>query len=218
MQSDKQEENTPRAKTSTWTSSADVGSRGTRITMRVEEENAMANPAFQPNYITDLGTARNRCDDPSHPPRKYVGQITNLQFVNNPDNQQYRGKSSLQTTKAAQQDPTVEETTTSWTPHQTYDSRGNANFHQDSEGVVLTTPSNHPYCNYCKIPSHPRRSCPMRIKDLANRVDRLHHPNKGALESSKERRNKNRSPTTKYEDDANHNIGGQTQIQSSHVQ
>ena len=177
----------------------------------------MANPAFQPNYVTNLGTARNKCDDPSHPPRKYVGQITNLQFVNNPDNQQYRGKSSLQTTKAAQQDPTVEETTTSWTPHQTYDSKGNSNFHQDSEGVVLTTPSGHPYCAYCRIPSHPRRSCPMRIKDLTNQVDRLYHPSRGIVESNNERRRKNKSPTAEHEDDANHNVGGQTKIRSSHV-
>ena len=175
----------------------------------------MANPALQPNYVTELGTARSKCDNPNHPQQKYVGQITNLQFVINSDNQPDRGEKPQPTTEITQQEPTVTETTTSWKPHQTYDSRGQGNFHQDSEGVVLTTPSGHPYCNYCKIPSHPRRSCPMRTKDLSNQVDRLYHPNKGVLESNKERHRKNKPPTAEQENDANHNIGGKSTIQSN---
>merc|ERR1712008_643435 len=138
-----------------------------------ENEDAMANPASQPDHITSLGTARKRCNDPSHPPRKYVGQITDLQYVINPDNQPHRREHSAQPIRAQQQDPLVTETTKSWTPRQTYDSERNANFHENSEGIVLTNLSDQPYCNYCKIPSHPRWTCPMRIKDLAGQVKRL---------------------------------------------
>ena len=69
----------------------------------------------------------------------------------------------------------------------------------------------------CQIPSHPRRSCPLRIKHLAEQVDKLYHPSKGMVESNNERRRINKSPTAEHEDDTNHNIGGQTRIRSSHV-
>jgi len=43
-----------------------------------------------------------------------------------------------------------------WTPRQTYDNQGCTNFHENSEGTVLTSPSGHPLCAYCRTPSHPR--------------------------------------------------------------
>ena len=47
-----------------------------------------------------------------------------------------------------------------WTPHQSYDNKGCANFHENSDGVALTSPSGHPYCAYCRTTSHPRSTCP----------------------------------------------------------
>ena len=58
-----------------------------------------------------------------------------------------------------------------WTPHQSYDNKGSANFHENSEGVVLTSPSGHPYCVYCRTTSHQRSTCPMRSKHLAQGID-----------------------------------------------
>ena len=203
MQNNQQEENTQRAKTSTQTSPANLGYRGRHRTGKPENEDAMANPASQPDHITSLGTARKRCNDPSHPPRKYVGQMTDLQYVITPDNQPNRREHSPQPIGAQQRDPLVTETTKSWTPHQTHDSEGNANFHENSEGIVLTNLSDQPYCNYCKIPSHPRWTCPMRIKDLAGQVKRLHHHNKGAFETSKVKKKRNTPCPTEQEDDTN---------------
>ena len=71
-----------------------------------------------------------------------------------------------------------------WTPHQSYDNKGCANFHENSEGVVLTSPSGHPYCGYCRTTSHPRSTCPMRSKHLAQGINRLHHPQKGIARSN----------------------------------
>ena len=66
-----------------------------------------------------------------------------------------------------------------WTPHQTYDNQGCANFHENSEGTVLTSPSCHPLCAYCRTPSHPRSTCLMRAGHLTQGINRLYHPQKG---------------------------------------
>ena len=60
-----------------------------------------------------------------------------------------------------------------WTPQQSYDNKGSANFHENSVGVVLTSPSGHPYCAYCRTTSHPRSTCPMRAKHQPLRITTL---------------------------------------------
>ena len=97
-----------------------------------------------------------------------------------------------------------------WTPHQTYDSKGCADFHENSEGVVLTSPSGHPYCSYCRITSHKRSTCRIRSKDLSQNIDRLYHPAKGIIQSNNQRRrcNKDEPPTE------NHSIAGTSKIRT----
>ena len=99
-----------------------------------------------------------------------------------------------------------------WTPHQTYDNQGCANFHENSEGVVLTSPSGHPYCAYCRTTSHLRSTCPMRSKHLAKGINRLHHPQKGIAQSNNERRRCNKFPDEPAV--ANHDIAGTSKIRA----
>ena len=124
----------PRAKMSDETSSADIGNRGPHIIITIEETDAIINPELTPN------TSTNRCNNPNHPKRIYVGQLTNLEFVNDADKQQHQINNSPHKSEVTQPDLLTGETRT---PHQTYDSKGNCNFHENSEGVVLTTPSGH---------------------------------------------------------------------------
>ena len=75
--------------------------------------------------------------------------------------------------------------TAPWTPHQSYDSKGCTNFHENSEGVILTSPSGHPYCAYCHITSHPRSTCPMRSKH----IDLMRVPNSSLLSKGPKSKN-----------------------------
>ena len=143
--------------------------------------------------------------------------MTNLEFVNDADKQPHQINKSPHKSEVTQPDLLTGETRTPWTPHQTYDSKGNGNFHENSEGVVLTTPSGHPFCAYCRIPSHPRQTCPLREKHLSEQMDKLYHPSKGVVKSNNEKRRINNLSATEDEDTANHNIGGQTKIRASHV-
>ena len=85
----------------------------------------------------------------------------------------------------------------------------------NSEGVVLTSPSRHPRCAYCRTPSHPRSTCPMRTKHLAQKIDRLYHPEKGIVKSNNERRRCNKF----FDEDpvANHNIAGTSKIRAEKI-
>ena len=75
-----------------------------------------------------------------------------------------------------------------WHPQQSADYRGNHNFHQDREGVVVRTSSGQPQCNYCLIPSHSRENCILRREHLSQGIDLLYHPQKGMLRSRNSRR------------------------------
>ena len=95
--------------------------------------------------------------------RSYAGNITEARIF--PDHQAHN--STPQQSEAQGHDLPEGKKETPWTPQQTYDNKGCANFHQNSEGVVLTSLSGHPQCAYCRTPSHPRSTCPMRTKHLA---------------------------------------------------
>ena len=75
--------------------------------------------------------------------RSYAGHITNIRIFPDQQTHQYSPPHS-----EAQRHDLQEETRkmAPWTPHQTYDRKGCADFHENSEGVVLTSPSGHPYC------------------------------------------------------------------------
>ena len=105
--------------------------------------------------------------------RYYAGHITEIRIFpvnqahqSNPQQLEAQGHDLLEGTKTAP-----------WTPHQSYDSKGCTNFHENSEGVILTSPSGHPYCAYCHITSHPRSTCPMRSKH----IDLMRVPNSSLL-------------------------------------
>ena len=102
-----------------------------------------------------------------------------------------------------------------WTPHQTYDNQGCANFHENSEGTVLTSPSGHPYCAYCRTTSHPRSTCPMRARHLTQGINRLYHPQKGMARSNNEQRRCNKFPDETIV--ANHNIAGASKIRAESI-
>ena len=143
--------------------------------------------------------------------RSYAGKITEVKIF--PDTQAHH--STLQHSEAHQHDQPEGKKETPWTPHQTYDNKGCANFHQNSEGIVVTTPSGHPLCGYCRIPSHPRSTCQMRIKHLAQNIDRLYHPEKGVVLSNNQRRQRNKLPNE--EQVAKHNIAGTSKIKANNT-
>ena len=72
-------------------------------------------------------------------------------------------------------------TNSAWELAQMKDPQGINNFHQDSNGKLITTDSGSPQCNYCKLPNHARQRCAFRLKDLDYNIDRQVHPRKGFL-------------------------------------
>ena len=68
--------------------------------------------------------------------RSYAGIITSVRIFL--DHQAHQ--STPQQSEAQGHDLLEGMKETPWTPHQTYDTKGYANFHQNSEGVVLTSP------------------------------------------------------------------------------
>ena len=144
--------------------------------------------------------------NPQRKKRSYAGTITNVRI--SPDHQAHQ--STPQQSEAHGHDLQEEKKETPWTPHQTYDIKGYTNFHQNSEGVVLTAPSGHPYCEYCRITSHPRSTCPMRTQLLAQNINRPHHQSKRVARSNNERRRCNKFPDE--EPVANHDIAGTSKI------
>ena len=79
--------------------------------------------------------------------RSYAGNITEVRIF--PDHQAHQ--STPQQSEAQGHDLLKGKKITPWTPQQTYDVKGCANFHQNSEGEVLTSQSGHPHCAYCRI-------------------------------------------------------------------
>ena len=143
--------------------------------------------------------------------RYYARHITEIRIF--PDHQ--ADQSNPQQSEAQQHDLLGGTRKAPWTPHQSYDVKGCANFHKNSEGVVLTSPSSHPYCAYCRTTSHPRSTCPMRSKLLAKNTNRLYHPEKGIARSNNERRRCNKFPDEPPV--ANHNITGTSKIRAQSI-
>ena len=98
--------------------------------------------------------------------RKYAGTITGIKFF--PEQQQI--PTTFEEHHLREDTRSKTKTEIPWTPKQFYDVKGNPDYHMNSDGIVLTSPSGHPYCSYCRIPSHSRRSCNIRIKDLARNI------------------------------------------------
>ena len=96
--------------------------------------------------------------------RSYAGHITEVRIF--PDHQAHH--STPQQSEAQRHDLLEGTKMTPWTPQKTYDVKGCANFHHNSEVVVLTSLSGHPHCAYCRITSHPRSTCQMRTKHIQN--------------------------------------------------
>jgi hypothetical protein len=61
------------------------------------------------------------------------------------------------------------------------------NFHRDQQGIIIKTSAGHPWCNYCFIASHARDICKYRRMDMEYGIDRLEHPDKGLLQSRKDK-------------------------------
>ena len=139
--------------------------------------------------------------------RSYAGHITNIRIFPDQQTHQFSPQHS-----EAQRHDLQEETRkmAPWTPQQTYDSKGCADFHENSEGVVLTSPSGHPYCSYCRITSHKRSTCRIRSKDLSQNIDRLYHPAKGIIKSNNEKRRCNKDDPPME----NHSIAGTSKIRT----
>ena len=143
--------------------------------------------------------------------RSYAGNITKVRIF--PDHQAHQ--LTPQQSEAQRHDLLEGTKMTPWTPQKTYDVKGCANFHHNSEVVVLTSLSGHPHCAYCRITSHPRSTCPMKTKHLAQNIDWLYHPGKGIVKSNNERRWCNKFP---YEDQiTNHNIAGTSKIRAQTI-
>ena len=143
--------------------------------------------------------------------RYYAGHITEVRIF--PDHQAHQ--STPQQSEAQRHDLLEGTKMAPWTPHQSYAGKGCANFHENSEGVVLTSPSGRPHCAYCLITSHPRLTCPMRSKHLAQNINRLYHPEKGVARWNNERRRCNKFPDEPPV--ANHNIAGTSKIRAETV-
>ena len=80
--------------------------------------------------------------NPQGKKRSYAGNFTEVRIF--PDHQAHH--STPQQSEAQGHDLSEGKKETPWTPQQTYDIKGCANFYQYSEGVVLTSPSGHPHC------------------------------------------------------------------------
>ena len=221
MQSDKPQG--ARAKTSTpRTSSTTNEVKPQQTTILMDEMDCNIREDNQPKDDTSTQTwTSNSTPGPTSPSapqaignnnfkrkRSYAGHITNIRIFPDQQTHQYSPPHS-----EAQRHDLQEETRkmAPWTPHQTYDSKGCADFHENSEGVVLTSPSGHPYCSYCRITSHKRSNCRIRSKDLSQNIDRLYHPAKGIIQSNNQRRrcNKDEPPTE------NHSVAGTSKIRTA---
>ena len=156
---------------------------------------------------TKTSSANQTADDrPQKTRRSYAGTITGIRFF--PEQQEHPSTSQE---SQSEKDPMSErKKEVPWTPKQFYDVKGNPDYHMNLDGVVLTSLSGHPFCAYCRIPSHSRRSCHIRIEDLARNIDRPFHPNRGIIKSNNERYRQNKFPNELPP--AKHEIAGTSKI------
>ena len=123
------------------------------------------------NVPTSQAATRGRCDDTLHRLAP-MGQ----------SNSQIHQTSPCRTHPHCDSQNIRDNTTNpAWELAQTKDPQGINNFHQDSNGKLITTDSGSPQCNYCKLPNHARQRCAFRLKDLDYNIDRQVHPRKGFL-------------------------------------
>ena len=148
--------------------------------------------------------------NPRRQKRSYAGIITDVRIF--PDHQPHQ--KIPQHSEALEQD--LEGTREApWTPQQSYDVKGQPDYHMNSDGVVITSPSGHPYCSYCRIPSHPRSTCQIRAKQIAQGIDLPFCPNKGIIKSKNERKRHNKFPDNLPT--ANHDIAGPSKIRAENI-
>ena len=57
---------------------------------------------------------------------------------------------------------------------------GHMNYRQSQDGNLHKSPSGHPLCNYCGVPSHKRELCAIKIKDRKDGLTRVFHPERDA--------------------------------------
>ena len=142
--------------------------------------------------------------------RSYPGTITGITFF-----PEQNLPSTSQTPQLMEDNEAKRKQNIPWTPKQFYDAKGNPDYQMNSEGIVLTSPSGHPFCSYCRIPSHSRRSCHIRIEDLAQNIDRPFHPAKGIIKSKNEKFRHNKFPNELPP--AKHEIPGTSKIRHENV-
>ena len=142
--------------------------------------------------------------------RSYAGTITGITFF-----PEQEPPSTSQTPQLTGTTVTERKKEIPWTPKQFYDVKGNPDYQMNSDGIVLTSPSGHPFCAYCRIPSHSRRSCHIRSEDLAQNIDRPFHPNKGIIKSRNERHRHNKFPNELPP--AKHEIAGTSKIRAKSI-
>ena len=199
-----------RAKTSTSRTSSTKSARGQipHIAITISGMDCIFTEETQPltNVTTQTWTLSPTTKRKKHDPEQPVG-------IGNPQNHQTKQPDPPY--PKAPHNSQTETGRETWTPRQTYDNQGCANFHENSEGTVLTSPSGHPLCAYCRTPSHPRSTCPMRTEHLAQGINRLYHPQKGLVQSNNERRRCNKFPDITPV--ANHNIAGTSKIRAESI-
>ena len=142
--------------------------------------------------------------------RSYAGIITGITFFPEQNRQ-----STTQSSPSTEDYESAKKKKIHWTPKQFYDDRGNPDYQMNSDGIVLTSPSGHPFCSYCRIPSHSRRSCHVRTEDLARNIDRAFHPAKGIIKSRNERYRHNQYPNELPP--AKHEIPGTSKIRAESI-
>ena len=139
--------------------------------------------------------------------RSYAGTITGITFLSEQNLQ-----STARSSQSMEDNESKRKKEVPWTPKQFYDGKGNPDYQMNSDGIVLTSPSGHPFCSYCRIPSHSRRSCHVRIEDLAKNIDRAFHPAKGIIKSRNEKHRHNKSPSELPP--AKHEVPGTSKIRA----
>ena len=144
---------------------------------------------------------------PQHTRRLYAGTVTGITFFSEQNLQ-----STPQSSQSMENDELKGKTEVPWTPKQSYDNKGNPDYQMNSDGIVLTSPSGHPFCSYCRIPSHSRRSCHIRIEDMAQNIDRPFHPSRGTVKSKNEKARHNKFPNELPP--AKHEIPGTSKIRA----
>ena len=123
------------------------------------------------NVPTSQAATRGRCDGTLH-------RLAPMGQSNSPIHQTSPCRTHPHCDSQSIRDNT---TNSAWELAQMKDPQGINNFHQDSNGKLITTDLGSPQCNCCKLPNHARQRCAFRLKDLDYNIDRQVRPRKGFL-------------------------------------